>query len=422
MSALTTRFKSKKFIWQALIVAVVLLWSFLRAHKGGDFDVFLQAADKLWLGNDPYQPPFIKDDLQYYYSPFFAWLLMPFTMLSWWIPEFAWLVFSAWCYYRCWVLVQQYLSPKLLSQKQHVFWVIATLLILFRYINDNFHMIQMTFFLLWVCMESTELVWKKRPIAGGALLGLGIAIKTMPLPFVAYWLYRKQFKATAVAVVAMFVYLLVPGLLLGFDRNMDLLQAWWEVINPSNAEHSIEAGPGLHSLTAFVPVYFTETVGQIPVQRNFFDFSAPQAMMITNVARFLLVVTTLFFVGLVPFENRVSPRRRLYETAYICLSIPLLFPHQQKYAFLFVMPAVAWLIYWFLARKQAEISIKGMQWASLIWFVAALMVLTLTVRGVLGRYGYDWAQHFRIMTVGVLMLIPALYVCKPEGLPKGVKV
>lgn len=422
MSALTTRFKSKKFLLQALIVAVLLLWSFLRAHKGGDFDVFLQAADKLWLSADPYQPPFIKDDLQYYYSPFFAWLLMPFTMLSWWIPEFAWLLFSAWCYYRCWKLVEQYLSPKLLSQKEHAFWIIATLLILFRYINDNFHMIQMTFFLLWVCMESTELVWKKRPIAGGALLGLGIAIKTMPLPFVVYWLYRKQFKAAAVAVLALAVYLLVPGLLLGFDRNMDLLEAWWAVINPANAEHSIEAGPGLHSLTAFVPVYFTETVGQIPVQRNWFDFSAEQAMMITNVARFLLVVSTLFFVGLVPFENRVSSRRRLYETAYLCICIPLLFPHQQKYAFLFVMPAVAWLIYWFLARKQAKMPIKGFQWVSLIGFVAALMVLTLTVRGVLGRYGYDWAQHFRIMTLGVLMLIPVLYTCKPEDLPRGAKV
>jgi len=371
MSALTARLTSTKFLLQALIVAVVLIWSFLRAHKGGDFDVFLQAADKLWLGANPYEPPFIKDDLQYYYSPFFAWVLMPFTMLSWWIPEFAWLLFSAWCYYRCWKLIEQYLNPKYLSRNQYVFWIISTLLILFRYINDNFHMIQMTFFLLWVCLESTDLVWKKRPIAGGALLGLGIAIKAMPLPFVAYWLYRKKFKA-----------------------------------------------PGLHSLTAFVPVYFTQTVGLIPVQRNFFNYSAEEAMVITNAARFLLVVGTLFFVGLEPFVDKVSSRRRLHETAYICLCIPLLFPHQQKYAFLFVMPAVAWLIYWFLARKQASKPMQGVHWRSLIWFVAALMVLTLTVRGVLGRYGYDWAQHFRVMTVGVLMLIPVLYRCKPADLPK----
>lgn len=52
-----------------LIIAI-----FLSVNKGlseGDFDVYLNASERLIAGEDIYSPPHLND-LQYYYSPFFC--------------------------------------------------------------------------------------------------------------------------------------------------------------------------------------------------------------------------------------------------------------------------------------------------------------------------------------------------------------
>jgi len=419
---LPTRYLKKSNLWAGAGILLIIIWSYLRSQKGGDFDVFLHAGAQIDQGNNPYFPPFVKG-LQYFYSPFFAWALLPFSKLPWWIPEFCWLLFSAWCYIRCWMLIEAYLPKEGLSRKQYYFWVIGSTLVLFRFINDNVHMIQMTFFLLWTCMESVAAAEKGKNWKAGAVLGLGIAIKTMPLPFLAYFLYRNKLKAGAATIFFVAFYLLLPGLFLGFYKNAQLLQDWWGVINPGNAEHSIETDLGYHGLTALVPVYFTETVGTIPIPRNLVSWSPERAILMMNIARFLLVLGTLFFLRTKPFSDAPSPAHRCREVAYICLCIPLLFPHQQKYAFLLMLPAVAYILYWFMAvQNTSSAREKNYAWKGLM--LLSVLVLTLTVRGVLGHYNYDVAQHFRVLSFGVLMLIPLLYACNPYRIesPESIQV
>ena len=64
-----------------LIIGIALIYialSIVSALDGGDFDVYLDAAIKLNNGDNIYAPPFIKG-LQYFYSPLFALVLIPFS-------------------------------------------------------------------------------------------------------------------------------------------------------------------------------------------------------------------------------------------------------------------------------------------------------------------------------------------------------
>tara|TARA_B110000503_G_scaffold93211_1_gene140585 strand:- start:1193 stop:1366 length:174 start_codon:yes stop_codon:yes gene_type:complete len=56
----------------------------------------------------------------------------------------------------------------------------------------------------------------------------------------------------------------LPAVFIGNDYNNELLVGWWETINPSNSEHLIEADRNPQSLVGMVPVYLTETDGQVP--------------------------------------------------------------------------------------------------------------------------------------------------------------
>jgi hypothetical protein len=93
-----------------LAYTLIILYCAWCAILGGDFDVYLMAADKLkGLGNI-YDPCFTKGSecLQYYYSPLFALVLVPFTFLPKFFIEFIWLMLSAYWLYRIWNLAKDH--------------------------------------------------------------------------------------------------------------------------------------------------------------------------------------------------------------------------------------------------------------------------------------------------------------------------
>jgi hypothetical protein len=100
-----------------VLLVITLAYSVLCAYKGGDFDVFLGAGQKLSEQQNIYRPPFIKD-LQYFYSPFFALLLVPFSYLPFFVTELAWLLLSTYLLYRIWKLTTRYLPVQLLTKRE----------------------------------------------------------------------------------------------------------------------------------------------------------------------------------------------------------------------------------------------------------------------------------------------------------------
>lgn len=401
-----------------ILGSVILAYLVKDALGNGDFKVFLEAAKLVSTGENPYDKwIYIKEghSCLYFYSPLWALLLIPFSSLPNFVPNFIWLVFNVWCMYRIAKLLIYYIDTEFLSTRA-LQWILAlTFLLNLRFILYNFSLIQVTLFLVWGAMESLRFFRERNYWLGGMLLALVINIKILPIVLLPYLFYRREFKGFGITILFLILYLFVPFIFLGWDFNKELHASWWGTINPSNDEHLLETGLGPHSLTALIPSLLTPTTGEISQSRNLLSLSPERAIGISNCCRALLVVLTLFFLKRPAFSPARTRLHELRELGYLFLIIPLIFPHQQKYAFVFLIPAVFYVSYSMVElfdRKDEKYRkhFNGLIILSIFFFV----LTTLTTDGLIGQQLNQLSQHFKLVTYGTLVLVLILWKCKPE--------
>lgn len=395
-----------------ICVALILVAYYTKCALGGvDFDVFLHAATKLKGNENIYHPPFVRN-LQYFYSPLFATLLIPFSALPYWIPECIWLTFSCYCVYRSWILCTKYFNISFLTSKQYKIWVWLSLLFTLRFILDNFTQAQMSIFLLWATLESLALFKKEKIVMGAGLLALAINIKIMPIIFIPYLFYRKKIKEGFLVIAFCIFYLYLPALFIGYQYNNFLLNEWWAVINPTNAEHIIEATNGPHSLDAMLSVFITNTTGSMEFKRNFINLSFNEVAIVINIVRLFFVFLTLYFLKNLPFKTINNPLKEFWEMSYLFLITPLIFPHMQIYAFIYIAPMVIYLLYFFIIQKHRNIRIN----AVLVFYFGIISILFTPIigRDVIGAFLFHALQHYRILTFATILLIPIAIICTPQ--------
>ena len=400
----------KSRILTALMLVYAIVSAIATAMDGGDFDVYLDASGKLSELKNIYSAPFIKG-LQYYYSPFFAWLLIPVARHVF-MTEVVFVIISYLFLYRSFQLMRNYYDFSKMPVVAQNTWAAVVLFFSIQFILYNVSMIQITFFLLWSILEALRLIESRRPLLSGALLGLAINIKLMPLLILPYLFYRGHFTVIFSMLLSFVFLLFVPALGIGFDFNMFLLSEWWSVINPVNKEHMFETGIGTHSVVALIPVFLTDTVGEIPVTRNFINLPHSLVEMITNLVRLFLLGLSLLFLRSWPFRSETNPVKRIWEISYFLLLIPLLMPHQQKYNFIFVIPMIAYL--WYYHRVKFSSARNMVRQGSFIVFILAVAVFSpLYGSDVIGKKMFLLTQHFRLMTICTILLIPLSLICHP---------
>jgi len=408
----------KQLLW-ALGFILISAYLISRALGGGDFDVYLSAARRLSEHGNIYSGDVVPG-LNYLYSPLFALLLVPFSKLPFFVPELIWLFFSAFLLYRIWRIVAQQLNFNLLLNARETNIILfLSLGMIMRFLLSNFSMVQMNIFMLYASLESVLLIFKGKKLTGALLLALVINIKILPLPFIPYLIYRGEFKAAFFTLLFLLFSLFLPALILGYDYNSYLLHEWWFVINPQNKTVSMEVDNGPHSLTAFIPVLLTNTTGDMPFKRNFINLKYDQVIIILRICQLLLVALTLYFIRTFPFKKITSPYHQFWEISYILLITPLIFPHQQKYAFINLFPACAYIIFFLIVQsKKHFVDFSKRKYRLVIVLMIMVFTLTtLTTDGIIGRYLCNITQYYRIITIGTLALIIPLGLCKPNELP-----
>ncbi|NJN35618.1 MAG: hypothetical protein HC817_16505 [Saprospiraceae bacterium] len=107
----------------------------------------------------------------------------------------------------------------------------------------------------------------------------------------------------------------------------------------------------------------------------------------------------------------ISDKKRLFwEFSYLMLVVPLIFPHQQKYAFVMILPAVAWVLH-FIFSENLEKKRKNTLIALLIgvWFLT-----TFTTDGIIGKHFFQISQYYKLITWGTMLLIIPLSMTRPK--------
>jgi len=100
----------------------------------------------------------------------------------------------------------------------------------------------------------------------------------------------------------------------------------------------------------------------------------------------------------------------LYELSYILLITPLIFPHQQVYGFLLILPATAYI----LLNVFLEVKTKTKVSLRLVLFVIAIIITnSITLFGFMREELF----HFKITTYGVLLQLGLFLSYSFEDLP-----
>jgi hypothetical protein len=284
-----------------------------------------------------------------------------------------------------------------------------------RLLRDNIHLGQMTILILFLMLKGMDLLIKNRVVMGSALLSWGIVVKILPVVVIPYLVYRKKFKAAVAVVVFALSFLILPYLYMEKETYSNLLQSRWELLNPSNVEHVLDTSErSFHSLTTLVATLFHEKCEDthvLKIRRHVADFDAQTVNWISLIVRLFFVSTFLWVLRSKPFVPALSKSHEFAEWAYLSMLVPLIFPHQQHYAFLLALPGIALLLLPYFSGDQEFSWKKGRTWLMVFIF------LSFNIGFLLGTYSAFY-NHFKLLTYGGIVALFMLLL-KKESVGEG---
>jgi hypothetical protein len=392
---------SKRY-WSWILPLCAALWCIWEVPGPGDFLIFLSAADDLGTGINIFEKKYL-DGYHYYYSVLFGLLLKPFTALPYYPVKYFWLLLNALLFLH--LLRALYRSPLVqrMGRRSDQF-VLLCFIASLRFYIANVHTSQITIVILWLSINGLKYILQNRYVTGSFLLALGINIKLLPLVFLPYLIYRGYFKATALIVLFYAGMLFLPSFFIGHDYNMTLIHTWLSIINPQNQQHILDVDErSFHSLSTLLSTLLVENVPDMyamKLKRNIADIPLQQLATVITCVRLALIGLTLYFLRR-PGKPALNGISSCFEISYILLLIPLIFPHQQYYAFLFAMPAFAILLYAYMSVENRLYRSRGL----LCFLIIEYIVFNIHL--LLGAFA-GFYDHYKLITYAAVALIPAL--------------
>lgn len=384
-----------------VIFALCLPIFFFEAKTENDFDIFIQASRDWLTGKNPYTQLY-HEWYHYFYDVTFITVLSWFQFLPNYFIKLGWLILNFFFLASIWRILIDYLNLRSLSNKRFQLFGFVFFLFSLRLLRDNIHLGQMTILILFLMMKGMALLMKNRFSIGGVLLAWGIVVKILPVVVVPYLIYRRKFKAAAAVVVFVSTILVLPYLYMEREAYSNLLQSRWQLLNPSNVEHVLDTSErSFHSLTTLVATLFHEKCDDthvLKIRRHVADFDVHTVNWISLIVRLLFVSTFLWILRSRPFVESRSRVQEFVEWAYLCMLIPLIFPHQQHYAFLLGLPGISILL---LPYFKAE---QEFSWKKVRTWLMIFVFLSFNIGFLLGTYSAFY-NHFKLLTYGGIVAL-----------------
>lgn len=337
------------------VFAVLLLWPFLRAvSTTNDLNLFFSAAERLTSSQNLYDPGYESQGwvLKYYYSPLFATALLPFTLLpdTPFLPEqiplsiivlkLVWGLFMVWLIWD----IAKMLNEKFTfqsSQKRIKFWAILAF-VTWRWCFLNLLYGQMTILVLWGVLRAFRNP-ETQNIKNLLPMSVGINIKILPIFILGQYFLQKQWRAFFTVIFLTILLAIVPFGYLPFGYHLELLQGWFQNINPFSGSHILELGEGgFVDFGALVTKYMTSLY--VPGEATIYSFHWSHSEVFWSTQAFRVLVLLLCWVGLKIIENGSYPHKSFWQMALFLGAIPIAFPHQRDYSLMLQLPIVVLII------------------------------------------------------------------------------
>lgn len=379
----------------------------------GDFGVYLHAARMMASGESIYATPshpVENGGLFYIYPPLLAFLFIPLTHIPENLTIILWTVLNV--VLLAWMvpaICELFSGARFSALPAKTRWAIGffSIILTGRFIQQHLDRGQANILALALVVLGIRLIkhgsWK--PMLGGVLIGVSIALRVLPAPFVIWLVLQKQIKALTGVGIGLVIGLVSPVLLLGWKTNVFLLSTWFNdyVLNSASRESKLGLGFN-YSIRGVLFRFFTPATAFEHAGRSYSLAIAhlPLSWVITAdwIIRFAILALVIFYWF--RFRNSSDLILNGGGTSVLFAATPLLFPTTQQNYFVFLLPAVIYAAYLLFALKRQDPSFEA-------WIAGFFVLGTVTVQGISGKFLSEVFMATGCVIWGTLCLIAAVF-------------
>lgn len=299
------------FLVAAALLVIALTASY--AHRAGDFAGYLIVGDLGLSGRDIYRdaPPGINN-----WPPFFGLACIPLALLArlsvvgsrvvWLLLNWATLVFALAASIR--LVYDRPLTLAVVSRESDSGINITSgaallpLLLSARWILSNFEHLQVNIIIFALVLAGLVCHRAGRDARAGLLIGAAAALKVLPVVFIPYFFWRRQWRAAIFTTAAVLGWSLLPLALYGPRTFADQFMSWLDFFRRGQ-------GVGKMNVSVYAMVDRIVGHGMVPLTVPGIDNVAPSG---SRVVTFVILGALLLVTALACwwFRGRYDPRSR----------------------------------------------------------------------------------------------------------------
>ena len=410
MSSISQRISTNQLLY-FIAFALGFVFIGIEYNRDGDFYFYYSAATKILTDSNLYDQLHGKNQVfEYYGSPVLTLALIPLTLLPISIAALFIKLCSILSIVRVWKIFEFYF-PSISSQNEKkLAWMAIGFGSMAFMLYSNFHHVQFTILLLYLCVEGYHQLVHGKMWLGAVLLVFGIFLKISPIVILPYLAYRGHFRQVGAVVICLLLMSALPMLVAGFDHGLALWSGWFNQLNPSSELNVFDMNNEKNQgISAWLSTLFIADIRHIEstvyLRRHIMDLPKSTVVGLIWTGRAILILATLYILNSRPFSKAKSLVYEFRELSYLLAVIPLIFPQQRSYNFLMLMPAIAYIGYVLIVRS----SFRKIDWT---FFVIILLLLNIEL--LLGEFRrFYW--HYKILTYAGLITIGLLSKISIKG-------
>ena len=356
-----------------------------------DFRVYHHVAKDFLAGKDIYYRD-TEAITPFKYSPFFAFVINPIGLLPIKVAAALFFVINFLATIVLFRWAKEIIVQEPLSAKEGFFLYFIGAVFISRYVILNWDSGQVVIIMCALTVCSLYLFSRERDVLGAALLAGAILIKYMPAIFIPYLIFRKKFKAAALTVIFIVLWLLLPALVVGIQKNIAYLTSWFPSIISTSLDSGSYYNPSNQSIFSVV-LRSTSSI----FYGNSVDFFFRWSMWIACAISFLLYLLVLL--------SKKGKDTFKIDCALLFIFMALFNPNAWLLDFVSLIFPCLFLTYYLIKVKLKDVFV-------LVSFILSFVFLFWFSRTLVGYKLQFFAKQISCVAIAAFFLIGALVKLK----------
>lgn len=221
-----------------VLFLLMLLYGILNYFNGRfqmfDLWVYYEAAEKLMVGDSPYHQAFGLSSGFYKYSPFAAYVFVPFHLISWLGTRIVFFSLIAFTLALSLPVMSRYYAQLFgFSSSKSTLAVFVVAVMIGGHVSRELLLGNVNWLLLLLLLVAFELL-RRKPFFAGLLIAIALAFKPHFAVLIPWLVLRGHWRALGASVLGFGGILLLPSLAWGWQVNRIHLAEWLSAMQMHN--------------------------------------------------------------------------------------------------------------------------------------------------------------------------------------------